>query len=256
MKRIQTDLRAAFEDKIRRGIFNPIARLLPEDVREDRLQDAVAQTWAMYERHAKCGELLDDAILVHSCGQRATDASRYYVHCDGYQRKRNVLDPRNYMEGTVEMLRLDRLHEDEEDDGEGHQTGRRDKPASIGFAELRCPSPLRKIHSARDLTAWLVELAAEDRRMLELRAAGYTLEETAAKLGMSLTAVFHACRRLGLALAERAGMPVEPRKHKGRSDETRSATTRRARRASDTPATTTSGPRKMSPRPEAARCAA
>src|SRR5262245_54219252 len=117
---IPTDLRHAFEDKIRRGIFNPVARLLPEDVREDRLQDAIALTWAMYERYALRGELLDDAILVHACGQRATDASRHYVPCDGYQRKRDALDPRNYMEGTVEVLRLADLHEDE-DEGEGHR---------------------------------------------------------------------------------------------------------------------------------------
>ena len=73
---IPTYLCRAFDTKIRRGIFNHVARLLPEDVREERLQDAIAQTWATYEWYALRGELLDDAILVHSCGQRATDASR------------------------------------------------------------------------------------------------------------------------------------------------------------------------------------
>jgi hypothetical protein len=34
---IPTDLRRAFDNKIRRGIFQPVARFLPEDVREDRL---------------------------------------------------------------------------------------------------------------------------------------------------------------------------------------------------------------------------
>jgi hypothetical protein len=60
---IPTDLRRVFEDKIRCGICNPVARFLPEDVREDRFQDALAQTWAMYDRYAARGELLDDTIL-------------------------------------------------------------------------------------------------------------------------------------------------------------------------------------------------
>lgn len=80
---IPTNIHREFENKIRRGIFNPVARFLPEEVREDRLQDAIAQTWAMYERYAERGELLEDAILVHSCGLRATDPSRHYVPCDG-----------------------------------------------------------------------------------------------------------------------------------------------------------------------------
>src|SRR5277367_4593725 len=103
---IPTDLRAAFDAKVRRGIFDPVARFLPEDVQEDRLQDAIAQTWAMYERYAQRGELLDDAILVHSCRLRATDPGRHYVPCDGHQRKGDVLDPRNFLDGTLEVLRL------------------------------------------------------------------------------------------------------------------------------------------------------
>jgi hypothetical protein len=250
---IPIDLRAAFEDKIRRGIFRPIERHLPEDVREDRLQDAIALTWAMYERYALRGELLDDAILVHSCTLRATDASRYYVPCEGYQRKRDALDPRNYMAGTVEVLRLADLHEEEDD--EAHQVDRRDKPISVGFAELRCTNPVRKILSAIDLTAWLAGLAPEDRQTLELRGAGYTLEETADKLGVSLSVVFARCRRLGEELAERAGIPIEPRQHKPRRAEER-VSTQPAR--AGTPAMTRGEPRKSSPRrrPAAVPCAA
>jgi hypothetical protein len=224
VKSIQTDPRAAFEAKVRRGIFNPVARFLPEDVREDRLQEGIAQTWAMYERCALRGELLDDAILVHACGQRAADASRYYVPCEGYQRKRDALDPRNYMEGTVEVLRLADLHEEEEDGDQGHRLNQRDRPISIGFAEVRCNNPVRKILSAIDLTAWLGQLAPEDRRMLELRAAGYTLEETADRLGVSLSVVFARCRRLGEELAERAGIPIEPRAPKSLGTEAPTST--------------------------------
>lgn len=77
-----------------------------------------------------------------------------------------------------------------------------------------CHHPVRQILCTIDLTAWLAKLAPEDWRMLELRAAGLTLEETADELGVSLTMVFHAYRRLGFALAKRAGFPVEPRAHK------------------------------------------
>jgi hypothetical protein len=172
---IPTDLRGEFENKIRRGIFNPVARLLPEDVREDRLQDAIAQTWAMYERYAERGEILDDAILVHSCGLRATDSSRYYVPCDGYQRKRDALDPRNFMAGHVEVLRFGDFDADDELRGPDED----EAPVGFGLAEATSANPTRRIISAINLAAWLAELPAEDRHMIELRAAGYGLEETA-----------------------------------------------------------------------------
>jgi DNA-directed RNA polymerase specialized sigma24 family protein len=210
---IPTDLRGEFEKKIRRGIFNPVARFLPEDVREDRLQDAIAQTWQMYERYAARGELLDDALLVHSCRLRATDASRYYVPCDGYQRKRDALDPRNFMDGRIEVLRFGDFADEDE-----HRCPDEDEaPVGVGFAEATSNNPTRKILSAIDLTAWLEELPAEDRRMLELRAAGFTLEETAAKLGVSTSCVFANCKRLGQALAEHAGIYIQPKKRKARA---------------------------------------
>ena len=204
---IPTDLRSEFEKKIKRGIFNPVARLLPEDVREDRLQDAIAQTWAMYERYAQRGELLDDAILVHSCGLRATDASRYYVPCDGYQRKRDALDPRNFMEGHVELLRFGDFDADDEHRGPDED----EEPVGFGLAEATSSNPTRRILSAINLTAWLAELPVEDRHMLELRAAGHGLEEIAEKMGISTSNIFARCKRLGLALAEHAGICVNPK---------------------------------------------
>jgi DNA-directed RNA polymerase specialized sigma24 family protein len=204
---ISTDLRKEFDNKIKRGIFNPVARFLPEDVREDRLQDAIAQTWAMYERYAQRGELLDDAILVHSCGLRATDASRYYVPCEGYQRKRDALDPRNFMEGHVELLRFGDF--DAEDEHRGPDED--EAPGGFGLTEATSSNPMRRIISAINLTAWLAKLPVEDRHMLELRAAGLTLDETAEKIGVSTSNVFARCKRLGLALAERAGICVKPK---------------------------------------------
>jgi len=162
VKRIQTDLRAAFEDKIRRGIFKPIERHLHEDIREERMQEALGLTWRLYAEQAERGEILDDALLVHACKLRAIDLSRYVAQCDGGQRKRDVFDLRNYLAGRVEVLRLDGLYEEEDDDGEKHRLeNKQEKPVSIGFAEVRCNNPLRKIHSAIDLTAWLAQLSPD-----------------------------------------------------------------------------------------------
>jgi hypothetical protein len=200
---IPTDLRGEFEKKIKRGIFNPVARFLPEDVREDRMQDAIAQTWAMYERYAERGELLDDAILVHSCGLRATDASRHYVPCDGYQRKRDALDPRNFMEGHVEVLRFGDFDAEDErrcPDEDG-------APVGFGLAEATSSNPTLRILSAVNLTAWLAELLPEDRRMLELRATGFDLAEIAAQFGTSKFSVCRRIKELGEELAMHAGMP-------------------------------------------------
>ena len=210
---IPTDLRGEFDKKIRCGIFNPVARSLPEYVREDRLQDAIAQTWAMYERYAERGELLDDAILVHSCGLRATDASRYYVPCDGYQRKRDALDPRNFMEGNVEVLHFGDFADGDEPRGPDED----DAPLGFGFADATSSNPTRRILSAIDLAAWLDDLPPEDRHMLKLRAAGYGLEEIAEKMKISTSCVFANCKRLGLALAEHAGMRIGSKKRKDRA---------------------------------------
>jgi hypothetical protein len=193
---IPKNIRHEFEKKIRRGIFNPVARHLPEEVREDRLQDAICQVWEMYARYAERGELLDDAILVHACRQRATDPSRYFVHCDGYKRKKDVLDPRNYMEGQVEVLHFGDVVDDVAE-----------APGHLGFAELDSANPTRRIISAISLNEWLETLAPRDRELIELRSAGYDLDESAEKLGMNRFAVCKRVKALGEFLAEHAGMP-------------------------------------------------
>jgi hypothetical protein len=45
--------------------------------------------------------------------------------------------------------------------------------------------------------------------MLELRASGFTLEETGEKMGLSTSAVFARSKKLGLELAEHAGVQAE-----------------------------------------------
>ena len=54
--------------------------------------------------------------------------------------------------------------------------------------------------------------------MLERRMAGCTLQETAAKMNLSTSAVFARCRRLGLELAERAGIEVRVKRNNPRTD--------------------------------------
>ena len=69
------EVNQAFAEKVERGIFNPVRRHIKiEHEAEDRWADALAQTWRMYSRYALDKDtVLSDAILVHSCRQRAVD---------------------------------------------------------------------------------------------------------------------------------------------------------------------------------------
>jgi hypothetical protein len=222
------NIRRAFEDKIKAGIFKPVERHLHENIVEDRMQDALGLVWRIFAEHAERGEVMDDALLVHAVKLRAMDLGRRVAQCDGEQPLRDVFDLRNQLAGRVEVLRLGDFREAGE---ESTHRGLEEDDASLGFglAEATCANPTARILSAHDLTAWLAGLPAEERRMLELRAAGYTLEETADELGVSLTTVFHNCRRLGLALAERTGIPIAPRTHKTRKIEAQPASSKRPR---------------------------
>ena len=100
----QEEVNSAFADKLNRKIFHPVKRHIKIDHEaEDRWQDAVAQTWAMYSRYARDKDtVLDDAILVHSCRQRATDLGRRFVGNMGAScTNQDVLDPRAYRDGHV-----------------------------------------------------------------------------------------------------------------------------------------------------------
>jgi hypothetical protein len=50
---------AAFTDKVKRGIFEPAARRIPDDGREDRLAEAVAMTFEMFARYARRGGTIE-----------------------------------------------------------------------------------------------------------------------------------------------------------------------------------------------------
>ena len=179
--------RAKFEGHVRKGIFQPVARHITHDT-EDRLQDAICQTWGMYRRNAERGKDLNPAILVHACRRRAKDIGRHFAN-GGTHKKRDVFDQRNFLEGRVAMIDIDVA------DGDA---------GILGFAQTTSINPSRKVISAIDLGDWLRTLPARDRKMLALREAGHSWEETGAAVGMSMRSAYERCRSLGVQLACRA----------------------------------------------------
>jgi len=170
----QEQINKQFTAKVKAGIFNPVRRYLTNDhTAEDRWQDAVAQTWWMFSWYATDkGKVLDDGILVHSCRQRAVDLDRHFVPADDTWRNQDVLDPRAYRNGKVEVLRIDGIHEDGGAEG--------DRGLHVGFAEALASNPGRKIRSAIDLESWIGELSHRDRYIMEARMAGYSLGQIVA----------------------------------------------------------------------------
>lgn len=211
---IAAEARAQYGEKVERGIFKPVARLLHVEP-EDRMQEGLGLGYEQYVNKAeKTGEFMDDPLCVHVVKLRATDFSRHLVR--GGQKKRDALDQRNYIEGRVaEVLRLDGLpdQDDEEFDGEGDRV-------LVGMAVALSANPVSKIVSAIDLEEWLDQLDAQDRELLELRSQGFTLAEIAGMLDWHISDACSRCRQLGRELAARAGLPINPvrRGRKARPD--------------------------------------
>lgn len=202
----EAQINKEFDAKMRRGIFKPVARHLTDArTAEDRLQDAICQTWSMYHRYGtQKGKILDDGILVHSCRQRAVDLDRHFVPADGVRRSRrsqDVFDPRAYRDTKVELLRIDGIHEDG-----GAEGGR---GLHVGYAEALASNPGRKIRSAIDLESWIGGLSHRDRHIMEARMAGFSLSQIAADLGTSTSTIFARAKELGLELAARAGVRID-----------------------------------------------
>jgi hypothetical protein len=187
MDRMQ--INSAFADKVARGIFGPAVRRIPEDAREDRLADAIAQTWSMFDRYARRGVVLDDAILVHSCRQRAHDLGRHFVLAGDARRARDVYNPTNYLNGRVELWRIDDADED-------------DDQWLLGLATEMSMDPTEALVSAIDLRNWLGELDDADVAVLAMRLAGHTLGDIGDVTGASVSGAFARCRRLGQRLRE------------------------------------------------------
>jgi hypothetical protein len=97
----QMEVRSTFNEKVKRGMFEPAARWITGPGAKDRLQDGIAQTFEMYSRYALEGDkILDDAVLAHSCRRRAVDHARRFVRDDA-QPARDVRHPRNFTQGKV-----------------------------------------------------------------------------------------------------------------------------------------------------------
>ncbi len=193
-------LNEEFSRKVRRGIFQPVARhLTNESTAEDRLQDGVCQTWQMYYRYAtEKDNVLHDAILVHYCKRRAVDLDRHFVP-PGCCRRKDVLDPRGYRDGRVEVLNIDGICEDSDEDD----------ALQVGYAEVLAPTPERKLNSALDLKSWLRDLSRQEREILKGKLDGFTIAEIAVHLGLNSSKVFQEAKRLGLDLAARAGVKID-----------------------------------------------
>jgi hypothetical protein len=209
----EKEINEQFTAKIQRGIFKPVARHLTNlSSAEDRLQDAIAQTWWMYRRYAtEKNTILPDAILVFSCRQRAVDLNRNFVPADG-RRSQDVLDPRAYRDRKVEVLRLDGVADEQCSDG--------DRDIQSFHAEYMAANPSRKIRSAIDLERWVGQLSGLDRFVMEQKYIGSSMAEIAAELGMPYGQVYYHARQKGLELATRAGVRIGGRRvrHKSQDD--------------------------------------
>ena len=201
----QKELRSEFEQKVRRGIFNPVTRHLSGPDAEDRLAEGIALVYEMYARYGTDkNKVLDDGILVHACKQRAVDLRRRFVRDDA-QPARDVMHPGNYNQGKVEVFRIDGLVDPET----GEFIAQDEVEALVpGLATALQVNPQRDIISAVDLERFLSGLTEKDQTLLEMRMAGATLKETAEKVGLSISTVFARLKALGLQLADRAGLAV------------------------------------------------
>jgi hypothetical protein len=209
----EQQIRSAFEEKVRRGIFRPISRHISRasDI-EERLSEGIALTYELYARHARQGVFLDDALLVHHCRLRAADPGRHLVR--GEHSALDVLDPRPYLTGQVEVVHVDGLP-----DQDGDFQGEEDGTVVVGLAEGLAQDPTPRIIAAIDLARWAATLSVRDRALLIARYEGRTLSEAAAATGSSTSCAFAQLRRLGQELAARAGVTIarKPRKERVRA---------------------------------------
>ena len=75
------------------------------------------------------------------------------------------------------------------------------------MAGATCMNPTAKLDAAIDLSNWLDGLSDGDRRMLELRAEGFTWKEASHAMGLPLKTAYDRCQKLGMDLARR-GVPA------------------------------------------------
>ncbi|HEY3358318.1 MAG TPA: hypothetical protein VGQ83_34030 [Polyangia bacterium] len=206
MPTVSVAARAQFEALVRRGVFRPCERFVcrAHDA-EDRVAEGLARTWQWFAQQAALGRVPDLALVVFVCRLRMVDRSHRLSSGDHSHWRLDVYQ-RQGRDG-IELRRLE-FHDHDDDQA--------DDDAGLGLAEPGAQDPEPKLMSALDLQAWLAQLGAEDRSMLELRAAGATLAEIGKVTRQTTTTVHRRCRELGDELAQRAEVTIEPRRHRRR----------------------------------------
>ena len=195
-----------FEELFKAGLFDSIRATLTNEVEaEDRMAEGVAHAWRECRRRAERGQDTDPALLYHICRLRAHSIGRRIV-CNGTRRYHDAYDRRAYRDGHVELLRLGGLTDDMEEDQE--------QTLVEATAQQRY-APEDWLISALDLERWIADLTTEDRGLIHARMSGDTLSEIAADLHVHTSTACRQIRRLGLDLAERAGIEI-PKSNRGR----------------------------------------
>jgi DNA-directed RNA polymerase specialized sigma24 family protein len=194
----EAQLRSAFEQKVRAGVFRPVLRYLvgDPDGGEDRLQDATCQVWEMFRRYGLDRKVeLPTPILVHACRLRAVDRSRHFAPRHGAHKNADVFSEQAYRQGRVEVLRLEDLED--------------------GLAEVGNENPERNIQSGIDLVDWTNELGGGDRTAVLARMIGEGYQEIAERTETSCSGAFQRVQKLGHELAERTGTSIRRRRRRG-----------------------------------------
>jgi len=207
-KMTEKEVDRAFTDKMKRKIFHPVKRHIKIDHEaEDRWADAVASTWAMFSRYAtEKDTVLSDAILVHSCRQRATDLNRRFVGTLGSHRtNQDTLDPRCYRDGHVRIYRLGGIHDEE-------QADETDRSIEVSLAGAMAEDPEQKWISAIDLEAWVGEQTFRDQDLMAGKMAGKSTRENAHAARLPYLHTWRREKQLGHELANRAGIEIRSSK--------------------------------------------
>ena len=164
--------------------------------------------------------VLPDGILVHSCRQRAVDLNRGFCPVDGGAKNQDVLDPRAYRDGKVQVLHVEGVCDDQNAEG--------DRPLQVGLAEELSACPERKMNSAIDLERWVGELAFRDQALMERKMAGFETTQIAHDLDQPYNVTYYREKQLGHELAKRAGVSIAGRKRRTSSSNSGAARSARA----------------------------
>lgn len=168
-------LRAAFDAKVRAGLFKRVAWRAPAHLREDLLQDAICQTWEAYVRYSHAGKELSDRNLVRLCTWKIIKTKgRSFVRTTARPRT-DVLHPANY--AKIPLVFLDVEPSDDV------------SAAASVHAAIATPHAYQEWQATITVERWFAKLAPRDKKILRCRDAGVGPRETAQKLGIAAWAV-------------------------------------------------------------------